>query len=154
MDLPLRQRQDELRQLVQQRSAHPRFAAPLDPVDGRGCALNPLCGDAVALALRLAPAVDPEAPRRVEAARCGVEGCALCQASADLLAQVITGCSLPECQQLGTSFRALLRGQAAALPPHHPLQVFAVLERNPTRARCAALPWEALAQALGALDAS
>lgn len=140
----------ELRQalsaLVTQRARSPRFDGPLSHIDRAGSALNPYCGDAVSVVVALDAAGD-----RLAAVRCRVEGCALCRASADLMAECLQGRTLLEASQLDDNFQRLLstgRWAWSGDHPLHSLSAFAALQAVPARSGCAALPWQALRQAL------
>lgn len=102
---------------------------------------NPMCGDRVTVFLR------HEAGHIAEL---GFEarGCAISIASADLMAEAVTGLTPPEALTLGDSFAHLARtgtSDAAGLDLLRPLAgVFAY----PSRVKCATLPWAALRAAL------
>ena len=140
----------ELRQalsaLVMQRARSPRFEGPLSHMDRAGSALNPYCGDAVSVVVALDATGD-----RLEALRCRVEGCELCRASADLMAECLQGRTLREASQLDHDFQWLLSTGTCVWSADHPLNSlssFGALQAVPARSSCAALPWQALRQAL------
>jgi nitrogen fixation NifU-like protein len=141
---------NELRQvlsdLVIQRSKHPRFEGILASIDCAGSARNPYCGDIVCVALRL-----DTSRTRLNAVRCSVEGCALCKASADLMAECLEGCSVSEVEQFGKDFERLITTGTQSWAEDHPLRslvIFAALHTVPARSPCAVLPWKAMRQAL------
>jgi nitrogen fixation NifU-like protein len=129
--------------LVIQRSQHPRFEGVLPRIDRAGSAMNPYCGDAVSVAIVL-----DQASSRLGAVRCCVDGCAVCKASADLMAEFVQGTTLQEASQLDADFQLLLQTGHNGWASEHPLALFAALYRVPARTNCAALPWQALRQAL------
>jgi len=140
----------ELRQalsvLVTKRARSPLFEGRLSQIDRAGSALNPYCGDAVSVVASL----DATAAR-LSAVRCRVEGCALCRASADLMAECLQGRTLLEASQLDADFQRLLATGTCDWSGDHPLHslsAFAALQSVPARSGCAALPWQALRQAL------
>lgn len=133
-----------LSDLVSERSRHPRFEGPLDQIDRAGSAINPYCGDAVSVAL----ALDPTG-QRLQAVRCSAQGCSLCKASADLMAEHLEGLSLEEATQLHGAFHSLLQSDQSPSAMAQPLALFASLRQVPSRTACALLPWQALAKALG-----
>lgn len=140
----------ELRQvlsdLVIQRSQHPRFEGSLPCIDRAGSARNPYCGDAVSVALRL-----DVSRTRLRSVRCCVEGCALCRASGDLMAECLEGCTVLEAAQCGDDFQRLITTGTRSWAEDHPLRAlvaFAALHAVPARSACATLPWQALRQAL------
>ena len=88
--------------------------------------VNPLCGDRVRMMLTVAP------EGRITEARFIGDSCAICTASADVVADLVAGRT---------------RGEAAALDVSDVLAVLQA-EIRPTRMRCATLPLSVLAQAL------
>jgi nitrogen fixation NifU-like protein len=134
------------RQLIVERARRPRHGGVLEPADASATAHNSSCGDRVTLTLRFSPD-----QRLLQTVCCSTRGCVLCTASADLMAEVVSGCTPAQALGLGKGFVALLKGESsepAADPALAPLRPLAGL---PARARCALLPWQALAEAL-ALD--
>lgn len=132
--------------LVMTRSRHPRFEGILPRIDCAGSARNPYCGDAVSITITL-----DATGSRLAAVRCCVEGCALCKASADLMAECLQGKTRQEASQFDSDFQQLLRVGHSAWAADHPLnalRAFAALQAVPARSSCAVLPWQALRQAL------
>lgn len=85
---------DLYREIIIERYKNPQFRGVLDPHDITFEDENPLCGDHIRIDLR----VDEEG-RVIEAAFSG-HGCAISQASADLLLEAIIGKTLAEVKQL------------------------------------------------------
>lgn len=142
---PSIQRQ-RLSELISSRSSRPRFQGRLERIDAAGSAINPWCGDAVTVAVML----DPTRLylRRV---RCSTEGCAVCKASADLMAEALEGSPVSRAREDASQFQLLLETGLSPWPDAHCLSVFSALYGIPARVRCALLPWHALHQALAAL---
>ncbi len=112
---------------IRERWRRPRFRGDLAGATGVAEDVNPLCGDRVRMMVR----VDDGS---VAAVRFAGDSCAICTASADVLAELVEGRSRP---------------QAAALDAE---DVLAVLQADirPSRMRCLTLPISVLQQALGA----
>jgi nitrogen fixation NifU-like protein len=87
--------------------------------------VNPLCGDRVRLAVQVAD-------DRIQAVRFTGDSCAICTASADVVAELATGRS---------------PGAAASLATEDVLEVLRS-DVKPTRMRCVALPISVLGMAL------
>lgn len=85
---------DLYREVIIERYKNPLYKGELEPCDIRFEDENPLCGDHIRIDLR----VDDQ-NRVVEAAYSG-HGCAISQASADLLLESIIGKSLDEVKKL------------------------------------------------------
>jgi nitrogen fixation protein NifU and related proteins len=113
--------------VIRERWRHPRYRGELPGATHVAEDVNPLCGDRVRVMLR----VDDGA---VAAARFAGDSCAICAASADVVAELVEGRT---------------PAAAAALPVD---DVLAVLQADirPTRMRCVTLPISVLQQALGA----
>jgi nitrogen fixation NifU-like protein len=112
--------------VIRERWRRPRFRGDLPGASATAEDVNPLCGDRVRVMVRLAGDV-------VEAARFTGDSCAICTASADVLAEMIHGRAVREATAL----------EAA--------DVLTVLQTDvrPTRMRCVTLPITVLRQALG-----
>jgi nitrogen fixation protein NifU and related proteins len=85
---------DLYRELIIDRYKNPQYRGSLDPHDIAFEDDNPLCGDHIKIELR----VDPD--QRVSEAAFDGHGCAISQASADLLLESIQGKSLDEVKAL------------------------------------------------------
>jgi nitrogen fixation NifU-like protein len=108
---------DLYREQIIDRYKNPRMRGKLDPHDFSYQDDNPLCGDRIRVDLRLG-----EDGRVSEAAFSG-EGCAISQASADLLTEAVVGKSLDEIKALGKDDVLELLG----------------IELGPVRLKCALL---------------
>ena len=120
----------------------PHHAGPLAEADGRATVDNPLCGDRVTIELKLAG-------DRVAAVGQTVRGCALCQASASMLADGALGAAPDEVATARDTIKAMLRD--AAPPPDGRWAAFAAfLPARPATSRhdCVLLPFQAFARAL------
>ena len=111
--------------VIRERWRRPRFRGELAGATATAEDVNPLCGDRVRMQLRVEDG-------RVQAARFAGDSCAICTASADVVAELVEGRS---------------RVEAAALAAS---DVLAVLQADvrPTRMRCVTLPLTVLARAL------
>ncbi len=75
------------------------------------------------------------------------EGCAIVNASADLMAETVAGKTLAQVEQIaGISRRSLPPG--ARIRPLGELNALAGIAEYPSRMSCATLPWHALIEAL------
>lgn len=111
---------------------------------------NPLCGDVVTVYLRL----DGDVLREV-AFQGG--GCAISQASASMMTDVVKGKTIQEARALVRMFRSLLTEEDGG--PADPselgkLAVFEGVKEYPMRVKCATLAWHTLAAALDHHDAA
>lgn len=113
---------DLYREIIIERYKSPQFRGHLEPHDIRFEDDNPLCGDHIEVTLR----VDKDG-RVVEAAFDG-KGCAISQASADLLMESVIGKTLDEVKQLDKEYLLDLLG----------------IELGPVRLKCALLSLKVL----------
>lgn len=112
--------------VIRERWRRPRHRGDLPGANAVAEDVNPLCGDRVRLMLT----VEPQG--RIAAARFVGDSCAICTASADVLAELVSGRS---------------RSDAAAVEVGDVLAVLQA-EIRPTRMRCVTLPLTVLAKAL------
>ncbi|OUJ16315.1 Fe-S cluster assembly sulfur transfer protein SufU [Acetobacter sp. DsW_063] len=130
--------------LIVRRAREPHHAGELADATAQAAGNNPLCGDRVALGVR----VDGG---RIAAARHVTKGCAICAASADLMAGSIEGRTLSEALDMAGRFHHMLGNGSAVelndLPES--MAAFLPLKTHRSRLRCATLPWTALEEALG-----
>ncbi len=106
---------------------------------------NPMCGDRVQVFVKY----DPDGA----IAETGFEarGCAISVASADLMAETVTGRTPEDARALFASFRELARTGACPECESEALerlQPLAGVHEYPSRVKCATLPWHALIAAL------
>src|SRR5258708_5142856 len=103
---------DSLRELYQEvildHSRHPRHFGPLADATHVGEGYNPLCGDRVKVYLDVAP------DGRIAGIKFEGRGCAISQASASLMTDMLTGRSLAEANDLMSGFLHLVKGEDAS----------------------------------------
>lgn len=110
--------------------------------------LNPSCGDDIVLSLRV------EDGRIAEAAFTG-SGCAVSQASTDMMADAVAGLPLAEARALCGLFERMVRGEEAdpaALAPLGEAACLRSVARMPARVKCAELGWRTLAELIDGLE--
>ncbi|MEX1364960.1 MAG: XdhC family protein [Nannocystaceae bacterium] len=100
---------------------------------------NPLCGDEIEVAIRVRDGT-------FEALGFSAEACAVCVASASVMAQELSGRPVGDFERQ----LELLEGIAGGEPSPSELGLFTVLAKFPSRKPCALLPWRALERALHA----
>ena len=116
--------------VIRERFRHPRFFGDLDNPDAVFEDVNPLCGDRVRMQLRLANG-------GIADARFKGDSCAICMASADLLAEMARGRAIGEVLALGAD--DLLTRLEAKI--------------RPSRMTCVTLPLQVLRGALAGVGA-
>lgn len=140
---------DSLRELYQEvildHSRHPRHFGALDSATHSGQGHNPLCGDRVTVYLQVNNA------GRIEDVSFEGRGCAISQASASLMTEMIKGRSVSEAEQLMGGFLHLVKGEDAnglATEDRERLDVMAGVSAFPMRVKCATLAWHTMKSAL------
>lgn len=107
--------------------------------------INPSCGDDLVISLRLGE------DGTIEEASFTGSGCAVSQASADMMADLITGMDANEARRLCELFKAMARGEVTDSAELEALGDAACLKsvaRMPARVKCAELAWRTLGEML------
>ena len=140
---------DTLRELYQEvildHSRHPRHFGALSGATHVGEGYNPLCGDKVKVYLVL------DDIGRITDIRFEGRGCAISQASASLMTDMLSGRSVEEAEQLMGGFLHLVKGEGTnGLSPddRERLEVMAGVSAFPMRVKCATLAWHTMKSAL------
>ncbi len=140
---------DGLRELYQEvildHSRHPRHFGPMDHATHTGEGYNPLCGDRVKIYL----SVDKD--DRIASIKFEGKGCAISQASASLMTDMLTGRTIAEAEKLMGGFLHLVKGDAPSDLEENDrerLDVMAGVSAFPMRVKCATLAWHTMKSAL------
>jgi nitrogen fixation NifU-like protein len=126
-------------------SKHPRHFGPLAHATHEGEGYNPLCGDRVKLYLKV------DANNRIADIAFEGKGCAISQASASLMTDMLKSRTVAEAEKLMGGFLHLVKGEAApGLAPddRETLDVMAGVSAFPMRVKCATLAWHTMKSAL------
>jgi nitrogen fixation protein NifU and related proteins len=131
-----------LRELYQEvildHSRHPRHYGVLDQASHKAEGYNPLCGDRVVVYLKLGE------DSRVADIRFEGKGCAISQASASMMTDLLKGRTQAEAEKLMTGFLHLVKGEDASglsEDDRETLDVMAGISAFPMRVKCATLAW-------------
>ena len=126
-------------------SAHPDYKYEMEHPTHEHDGINPTCGDELTIQLRVEGGVIGEASFTGR-------GCAISQASADIMADLITGETTSEAKRLGELFCAMIRGERLSEEDYDDLDEAVQLRdvsRMPARVKCAELAWRTLDGMLG-----
>ena len=121
-------------------NSHPDYKYEMDAPTHTHDGINPSCGDELTLQLR----VDGDT---IEEASFTGHGCAISQASADIMADLITGETVEEARRLADLFLRMVRGEALTEDEMDDLDEAAQLKdisHMPARVKCAELAWRTL----------
>ncbi len=135
---------DLYQEIVIDHSKRPRNRRQMPDADRSAQGYNPLCGDKVAVYVKL------ENGRLKEVSFEGT-GCAISTASASIMTEMLKGKTPEEAQRLFDRFHDLVTtGQEGNgnKPALGKLEVFSKLNEYPARVKCATLVWHTLRSAL------
>lgn len=129
---------------LMQHNSHPDYKYEMEGCTCSHEGVNPSCGDELTLQLRIEDGV-------IEEASFVGSGCAVSQASADMMADLITGETVEEAKRLVSLFLGMIKGEALSEEDKEDLDEAAELEsisRMPARVKCAELAWRTLEKLL------
>jgi nitrogen fixation NifU-like protein len=140
---------DSLRELYQEvildHSRHPRHFGTLTCATHRGEGYNPLCGDRVTVYLHV------DGTGHIDDVSFEGRGCAISQASASLMTDMIKGRTIAESEALMRGFLQLVKGEGVRGldgEDRERLDVMAGVSAFPMRVKCATLAWHTMKSAL------
>ena len=122
----------------------PRNKGILERADTAVEMKNPLCGDEITLQVAF------DGGGGVGDVRFSGRGCAISQASASMMTQLVKGKSAEEIDSIRNRFRELMLGDPGAVSDEKlgSLRALSGVARFPARVKCALLAWNALETAL------
>ena len=128
-------------------NVHPYHKHTLEGANMALEGVNPSCGDDIVLLLKV------EDDKIVDGAFQG-DGCAVSQASADMMLDLIIGQKVEDAEKLADNFLKMIKGNATeedmdALEEAGALQD---ISHMPARVKCAVLGWRTLREAIEKLD--
>lgn len=125
----------------------PEFKHDLPDADIVLEGVNPSCGDDIFLKLKL------EGDIITDAAFEG-DGCAISQASADIMLSMIVGKKKDEALRMGKTFMKMIKGEASEeeIDSLEEASALRDIAHMPARVKCAVLGWRTLKEALGDED--
>lgn len=127
---------------LMEHNMHPDCKYELEDFTHEHEGVNPSCGDQLVLRLRLA-----QDGSRIEEAAFTGSGCAVSQASADIMAELVTGETVQEAKRLSSLFVRMIQGEELDGDEREELDEAYELEgisRMPARVKCAELAWRTL----------
>ena len=137
---------DELYQeIILDHYRNPRNHRLLEEPDLEAKGFNPFCGDQVTLTMGL----DEEG--RIGRVGLDGQGCAISQASASIMGELVKGRSLADAQGLAGLFSSVMQGKELTAQEGEMLEEMMALEgvkQYPVRIKCALLAWSTLEDAI------
>jgi len=137
------------REVILDHYRNPRNRGSLPEPDAHGEGHNPLCGDEIAIDLRVTDGV-------VSAVGITGQGCSISQASASMMSEAILGKTLGQIKEVSETFNSLMTSDEVTIDPERPGSVLGDLEslqgvrEFPVRIKCAVLGWHTMLEALEA----
>ena len=131
-------------EILTEHNMHPDFKHDLPDADIVLDGVNPSCGDEISLKLKVKNGVI------TDGAFVG-DGCAISQASTDIMLGMIVGKSREEALRLGDLFLRMIRGEASEeeIDSLEEASALRDVSHMPARVKCAMLGWRTLREALG-----
>ncbi len=127
---------------LMEHNAHPDYRYEMENPTCTHDGVNPSCGDELTLSLRVSDDT-------IEEVSFTGHGCAVSQASADMMADLVTGETVEEAQRIMTIFLNMVKGEPLSDEDREDLDEAIELEsisRMPARVKCAELAWRTLAE--------
>ena len=130
-------------EVLTEHNVHPEFKHDLPDADIVLNGVNPSCGDDIWLKLKL------DGDTVVDGAFVG-DGCAISQASADIMLGMVIGRSRAEALELANKFMRMIKGEATEdeIEDLEEASALRDISHMPARVKCAVLGWRTLKEAL------
>ena len=130
-------------EILTEHNIHPEFKHDLPDADLVLEGVNPNCGDDIFLKLKL------DGDEIVDGAIVG-DGCAISQASADIMLGMIVGKKKEEALHLGELFLKMIKGEASdeEIDELEEASALKDISHMPARVKCAVLGWHTLEEML------
>ena len=132
---------------VKYHNQYPIHKHDLSGADFERRGLNPTCGDDITLKLKIKNGV-------IEDGAFSGNGCAISQASADMMLDLVIGKPVEEAKRLSEIFRRMITGKVTdeELETLEEASVLLGVSQKPMRAKCATLAWHTMEIILDAGD--
>ena len=130
-------------EILTEHNIHPEFKHDLPDADRVLEGVNPNCGDDIFLKLKI------DGDKIVDGAFVG-DGCAISQASADIMLGMIVGKKKEEALHLGELFLKMIKGEASdeEIDELEEASALKDISHMPARVKCAVLGWHTLEEML------
>lgn len=134
-------------EILTEHNIRPEFKFDMSDADISLEGVNPSCGDDITLSLKIEDGVI------VDGAFVG-DGCAISQASTDIMLGMIIGKKTEEALGLGEVFLKMIQGEAteAEIESLEEASALREIAHMPARVKCAVLGWRTLREALGVTE--
>ena len=130
-------------EILTEHNIHPEFKHDLPDADIVLEGVNPSCGDDIFLKLKV------DGDKIVDGAFVG-DGCAISQASADIMLGMVIGHSKEDALKMGETFMRMIKGEASdeEIDSLEEASALKDISHMPARVKCAVLGWRTLKEAM------
>ena len=130
-------------ELLTDHNLHPAHKKKLEDANLVLEGVNPSCGDDIILQLKVENG-------KIEDGSFVGDGCAISQASADIMLDMIIGRSVDEAKDLAETFLKMIKGEATEdeIEGLEEASALRDISHMPARVKCAVLGWHTLSEAL------
>ena len=131
-------------EILTEHNLHPEWKRDLPGADIELAGVNPSCGDEIRLKLKT------DGDTITDGAFVG-SGCAVSQASADIMLGMIVGRKKDEALKMGETFMRMIKGEATdeEIESLEEASALKDISHMPARVKCAVLGWRTLKEAVG-----
>lgn len=126
--------------IILDHNKRPRHYGVLAHASHQAEGYNPICGDKVQVYLKIKD-------KRIDAIQFEAASCAICKASASMMAHTLTGKTLAEADAIQEWVELLLSEEIEDRQAHNDLIALQGVRKFPARIKCAMLPWHTLRDA-------
>lgn len=135
---------DIYREIVNEHNLHPAHRGEIDCPSCTMAGVNPSCGDKLTLQMKISD------DGIIEDASFTGSGCAVSQASCDMMLDLIIGKSKAEAEHLADVFNRMIKGEASQeeLEELEESESLEDIAHMPARVKCAVLGWHTLERML------
>ena len=130
-------------QIILSHARKPQHKGKTNPIHRQNQGENPYCGDKIDLTLML-----DETETKIEDIKFEGAGCALCLASADLMAGAVKSKDISAALLMVEDFREMVMGETEFQAPLEKLNIMQSVAQFPMRVKCVTLAWHTLKGAL------
>lgn len=132
---------DLYQEIILDHYKNPRHARAIPDAEALVDEENPTCGDHIKLNAKVAEG-------RVAGIEIDCQGCAICSASASIMAEKVPGESVADVRRFSKAFSEMMRGGAELTEDElGDLTALRGVRQYPLRVKCATMPWHALEDA-------
>ena len=130
-------------EILTDHNLHPEFKHDMDGATVTLEGVNPSCGDDIILSLKVEDGV-------IKDGAFTGDGCAISQASADMMLGLVIGKTEEEALKLGDIFMRMIRGEASdeEIDSLEESQALRDIAHMPARVKCAVLGWHTMEEML------